>query len=162
MLTRGPFAGCADFYNQVFEAERFAQQDHLIGEAVLLQVFGNIPRHKEHFHVGAENPSPLGQFDPIHLWHNDIGDHEMDHVRVIRANRECLIAVVGLDDQISVETQQIANYLEDRLFILNEKDCFQDAPCSHPLESGPPKDNVLGRSTDRMKKADNVQNKDAR
>jgi hypothetical protein len=30
-----------------------------------------------------------------------------------------LIAVVGLDNQISVETQQIANYLEYRLFIFN-------------------------------------------
>ena len=85
----------------------------------MLQVFGNIPRHKEHFHGGADDASPFGQLDSIHLGHNDVGDHEMDDVRVIRANREGLIAVARLDDQISVETQQIADYLENRLFIFN-------------------------------------------
>jgi len=49
----------------------------------------------------------------------------MNDIRIILANSERLEAVASLDDQIPVQTQEIANYLENRLFILDQKDSVQ-------------------------------------
>src|SRR5690606_11936739 len=103
--------------------ERLLQQRIVRGsEPQVLHRVRRVARHVEHLHVRPPWPQLFGEFDPVHLRHDHVGEQEVDLVAHALERVEGLRSVRDLDDAIAELRQRPRGEGPDLVVVFRHED----------------------------------------
>jgi len=119
------------------QSEGLLQEGFLIfrGERAGEGIFG-VAGKIENLGAGTRGEELLHEFVAAQAGHDDVGDNEVDGVRVAGGKGESSIAIAGFEDVIAAGLESFANELADGILVLDEEDGFGPAGGGEGKRSG--------------------------
>ena len=81
-----------------------------------------VARHVEHAHVGAKIDEARRELAAAHLRHDDVAEQQVNVAGDAGGDRECVLAVVGVDDLVATAAQHVADQRADLDLVLDDED----------------------------------------